>query len=154
MPRIEVKAKCFNPYDNSNTPTLDLLLNGIHYVSSFLSHEEPALFSETARDCDLVKSNLYWWPPISASKINFLIFRVRSARINSTIRCAQCFTCLFDIVQLNFLPRVFCLGDLPWTPQRWLRIWIEQQWDWGCNQHAPHSEKYQQRNRLHNRLFL
>ena len=74
MPRIEVKAKCFNPYDNSNTPTLDLLLNGIHYVSSFLSHEEPALFSETARDCDLVKSNLYWWPPISESKINFFNF--------------------------------------------------------------------------------
>ena len=46
-------------------------------------------------------------------KLIFLIFRVRSARINSMIRCAQCFTCLFDIVQLNFLPRVFCLGDLP-----------------------------------------
>ena len=74
MPRIEVKAKCFNPYDNSNTPTLDLLLHGIHYVSSFLSHEEPVWFSDTARDFNLVKLNLYWWLPISASKIHFFNF--------------------------------------------------------------------------------
>ena len=61
MPRIEVKAKCFNPYYyNYNTPTLDLLLHGIHYLSSFLSHEEPAQFSDAARDFNLVKLNLYW----------------------------------------------------------------------------------------------
>ena len=113
MPRIEVKAKCFNPYDNTNTPTLDLLLHGIHYVSSFLSHEEPVWFSDTARDFNLVKLNYIGGFLFQHLKFIFLIFRVRSARINSTIRCAQCFTCLFDIVQLNFLPRVFCLGDLP-----------------------------------------